>query len=538
MTLGSPPLGLEFRILGPLEAVADGVPATLGGPRQRAVLAILLAHANEAVPIGRLIDGVWGDQPPETAENIVQGYVSALRKALGRDVIGTRGRGYAVTVADDALDLRRFERHLRVAEDALGADRPADAAGELRAALALWRGPALSDLAGEPCARPIAARVDELRLVALERVLEADLACGRHAEAVAELAALIAEHPLRERFRALQMLALYRCGRQAEALEAFRAARATLVDELGIEPGAALRELERSILEQDPALALATSPPQTPLQPDGRRVLTAVLAPTSLPLLVALSESLAHGADREVVMATTVTSAAELAGATRALAEAQLALNGRGTTARTAAFTSITPGDDMARLAAEQDVELLVVDAPAGLLEDARLLALLDKAPCDVAIAVGETAPGPGAVLVPFSGAEHDWAAIELGAWLARSRGCALELAGASVGEGGRDASRMLASASLAIQRALGMPAEPVIVAPSPAALVEVARSRAIVVVGLTDRWRGEGLGRTRTALAVEPCVTTVLVRRGLRPGGLAPRESHTRFTWTIAPGA
>jgi DNA-binding SARP family transcriptional activator len=531
-------LGIEYRILGPLEVLADGVPTALGGPRQRAVLAILLAHANEAVPISRLIDGVWGDQPPETAENIVQGYVSQLRKALGRDVIGTRGRGYAVTVADDSLDLRRFERHLRVADDALGGDRPADAAVELRAGLALMRGPALSDLAGEPCARPIAARVDELRLVALERALEADLACGRHREAVAELAELIAEHPLRERFRALQMLALYRCGRQADALEAYRAARSTLVEEHGIEPSAALRGLERRILEQDPALPLAHAPAPTAIEPHRRRLLTAMLAQSSLPVLVALSESLAHGGEREVVLATTVTSAAELGGATRTLAAARAELDGCGTTARTAAFTSITPGDDLARLAIEQDVELLVVDAPAGLLEDARLLALLDKAPCDVAIAVGATAPGAGAVLVPFSGAEHDWAAIELGAWLARSRGCALELAGASIGEGGRDASRMLASASLAVQRALGMAAEPVIVAPSPAALVEVARSRAIVVVGLTDRWRGEGLGRTRTALAVEPGMTTVLVRRGLRPGGLAPRESYTRFTWTIAPGA
>jgi DNA-binding SARP family transcriptional activator len=530
-------LGLEYRILGPLEAVVDGAPAPLGGPRQRAVLAILLAHANEAVPIGRLIDGVWGDRPPETAENIVQGYVSQLRKALGRDVIGTRGRGYAITVADDALDLRRFERHLRVGEDALAGDRPADAATELRAALALWRGPALSDLADEPCARPIAARVDELRLVALERALEADLACGRHREAVAELAALIAEHPLRERFRALHMLALYRCGRQADALGAFRAARATLVEELGIEPGAALRDLERAILAHDPSLDLAPAAAQAPIQPDGRRLLTAALSPASLPLLVALSASLAHGADREVVLATTVTSAAELAEATRTLADARAELDGHGATARTAAFTSITPGDDLARLAAEQDVELLVVDAPAGLLEDARLLTVLDKAPCDVAVAVGERAPGDGAILVPFSGAEHDWAAIELGAWLARSRECALEIAGASIGEGGRDASRMLASASLAIQRALGIAAEPVIVAPEPAALVELARSRAIAVVGLTERWRSEGLGRTRTALAVDPDVRTVLVRRGLRPGGLAPRESYTRFTWTIAPG-
>jgi DNA-binding SARP family transcriptional activator len=530
-------LGLEYRILGPLEVVADGAPAPLGGPRQRAVLAILLAHANEAVPIGRIIDGVWGEQPPETAENIVQGYVSQLRKALGRDVIGTRGRGYAITVADETLDLRRFERHLRVGEDALADDRPAAAAAELRAALGLWRGPALSDLAGEPCARPIAARVDELRLVALERTLEADLARGRHREAVAELAALIAEHPLRERFRALQMLALYRCGRQADALDAFRAARATLVEELGIEPGAALRDLERRILEHDPTLDPTTSTTPQAIAPDGRRVLTALLSTASLPLLVALSDSLAHGDEREVVLATTVTGAGDLTEATRTLAEAQAGLDANGATARAAAFTSITPGDDLARLAAEQDVELLLVDAPARLLEDARLLTLLEKAPCDVAIAVGERAPGPGAVLVPFSGAEHDWAAIELGAWLARSRGCPLELAGASIGEGGRDASRMLASASLAIQRALGIPADPLIVAPSPAALVEVARSRAIVVVGLTERWRGEGLGRARTALAVEPGVTTVLVRRGLRPGGLAPRESHTRFTWTIAVG-
>ena len=530
-------MGLEYRILGPLEVVADGRPASLGGPRQRAVLAILLAHANEAVPIGGLIDGVWGEQPPETAENIVQGYVSQLRKALGRDVIGTRGRGYAIAVPDDALDLRRFERHLRIGEDALADDRPSEAATELRAALALSRGPALSDLAGEPCARPIAARVDELRLVALERALEADLACGRQGEAVPELAALIAEHPLRERFRALHMLALYRCGRQADALDAFRAARATLVDELAIEPGAALRDLERAILDHDPALDLAPKPAAgAPIDPDARRVLTAALSPASLPLLVALSASLAYGADREVVLAATVTSAAELGAATRMLAGARAELGGHGATARTAAFTSITPGDDLARLAAEQDVELLVVDAPAGLLEDARLLTVLDKAPCDVAVAVGERAPGDGAVLVPFSGAEHDWAAIELAAWLARSRGCTLEVAGASIGEGGRDASRMLASASLAIQRALGIAAEPVIVAPEPAALVEVARSRAIAVVGLTERWRSEGLGRTRTALAVEPGVTTVLVRRGLRPGGLAPRESYTRFTWTIAP--
>jgi hypothetical protein len=204
-------------------------------------------------------------------------------------------------------------------------------------------------------------------------------------------------------------------------------------------------------------------------------------------------------------------------------------------TARTAAFTSVTPGHDFARLAYEQDVELLVVDAPDGLLEDARLLALLDDTPCDVAILVGARAPGAGPVLVPFSGSEHDWAAVELGAWLARAHGRVLQLAGASVGSAGRDASRLLASASLAVQRGLGVTPEPIIVEPSPAALVAVARFAGVVVVGLPDRWRITGLGRTRTALAVEPEVTTVLVRRGLRPGGLAPRDDGTRFTWTIA---
>jgi hypothetical protein len=341
---------------------------------------------------------------------------------------------------------------------------------------------------------------------------------------------------MRERFRALQMLALYRCGRQAEALEAFQAARATMVEELGIEPGAALNELQRSILDHDPALA--ASPRDLPLEPEHRRVVTAVLAYRSLPLLMSLSEWLAHASDREVVMATTVASAGGLADATSRLYDARDALGVAGAMVRVGAFTSVTPGADLARLAAEQDAELLIVDAPERLLEDARLLALLEEAPCDVAIAVGRQPPGPGAVLVPFSGAEHDWAAVELGAWLARSRGCALELAGASVGSGGRDASRMLVSASLAVQRALGVAPQPVLVAPSPAALVDVARSRALVVVGLTDRWRAEGLGRARTALAVEPGLTTLLVRRGLRPGGLAPRESHTRFTWTIAPSS
>ena len=142
---------------------------------------------------------------------------------------------------------------------------------------------------------------------------------------------------------------------------------------------------------------------------------------------------------------------------------------------------------------------------------------------------------GPGPVVVPFAGAEHDWAAVELGAWLARARSTRLLLAGAATGADGRDASRLLANASIAVQRALGVPAEPVLVEPEPEALVSAAADAGVVVVGLTDRWRREGLGRTRTALATQTSSPTVLVRRGVRPGGLAPRGSETRFTWTIA---
>ena len=239
-------------------------------------------------------------------------------------------------------------------------------------------------------------------------------------------------------------------------------------------------------------------------------------------------------------MVATVPHAEQLASLSRELEARRERLLERGVAARSAAFTSVTPGADVARLAAEHDVDLLLVDAPEGLLEDARLLTLLEQAPCDVAVVAGaRTWPAGsggerGGVLVPFGGASHDWAAVELGAWLALTTGAPLRLAGASDGYGGRDASRLLASASLAVQHALGVPAEPLLVAPDADALVAAADS-SIVAVGLTERWRREGLGRSRTALAARASAPTVLVRRGVRPGGLAPRESDTRFTWTLA---
>jgi hypothetical protein len=293
-----------------------------------------------------------------------------------------------------------------------------------------------------------------------------------------------------------------------------------------------LRELVRAILRHDPELALACSGPYESVAA-APAILVAALKPAAADDLVALAGSLALVSIREVVLATTVTDPSGLTGATRQLRRLREELEHRGATARAAAFTSVTPGADLARLAGEQEVSLLLVDAPDGLLEDARLLALLDKAPCDVGIVVtSEAADGP--ILVPFTGAEHDWAAVELGAWMSRAAHVPLQLAGAATGLTGRDSSRLLASASLAVQRVLGVDAEPLLVDPAPPALVAAAASTGAVVIGLSDRWRREGLGRSRNALATAGGRTAILVRRGLRPGGLAPRDSDTRFTWTI----
>jgi methylmalonyl-CoA mutase cobalamin-binding subunit len=264
-------------------------------------------------------------------------------------------------------------------------------------------------------------------------------------------------------------------------------------------------------------------------------VLVAALAHDALPALAALGEPLARRPGHELVLAATVSRSAELDAVNRRLQEIAAPFMEQGATVRVAVFTSVTPGSDLARLATEQDVDVVLVDAPEGLLEDARLLSLLDEAPCDVAVLTADALPGSGPILVPFSGADHDWAAVELGAWLAHALDRVLRLAGPSTGPSGRDASRLLASASIALQRAVGVQVEPVIVDPSPGELVTAAADAGVVVVGLTERWRREGLGSARTALATTTGVTTILVRRGLRPGGLAPSGGDTRFTWTIA---
>lgn len=245
---------MEFGILGSLE-VRDGEEAVpLGGLRERSLLALLLLNANELVPTGRLVDELWGEEPPKTAVKTVQVYVSRLRKLLGAEAIATSPPGYLLRVDPERIDLHRFERLTREGREALAADDAATAARQLSEALALWRGAPLADFAYEPFAQAEAARLEELRLTALEDRIEADLRRGRAAELVGELQGLAARHPLRERLRGHLMLALYRSGRQAEALDVYRDARTTLVEELGIEPSRELQRIERAILSQDASL--------------------------------------------------------------------------------------------------------------------------------------------------------------------------------------------------------------------------------------------------------------------------------------------
>ena len=249
---------MEFRILGPLEVEAAAGEIRLGGPKQRALLALLLLHANEVVPTARLIDLLWSDSPPADADKALQIHVSRLRSALGDlDVLRTRPGGYVLAVDAGGFDLFRFEELAAEGRRLLAQGDAAAARGALAAALELWRGAPLADVAGEPFAQPEIARLEELRLTAIESRVEADLMVGAHAQVVGELEALVAREPLRERLRGQLMLALYRCGRQAEALEAYRDARRALVDELGIEPGRALHELEQAILRQEETLDLA-----------------------------------------------------------------------------------------------------------------------------------------------------------------------------------------------------------------------------------------------------------------------------------------
>jgi predicted ATPase/DNA-binding SARP family transcriptional activator len=251
---------IEFRILGPLELSVDDRVLPLGSPKQRALLALLLVHANETVSRDRLIAELWAEAPPASVESAFHVYLSRLRRLLESagigDLLARESHGYRLRVEPGQLDVSHFDKLVDEGSEALASGNPELAADRFREALTLWRGPALADLQFERFAVTASARLEEKRVSALEQRLEADLALGRHRQLIAELESLVAEHPYRERLRAQLMLVLYRSGRQADALRAYQEARRTLADELGLEPGAELRELQRRILRHDPTLAL------------------------------------------------------------------------------------------------------------------------------------------------------------------------------------------------------------------------------------------------------------------------------------------
>ena len=404
---------MHIRVLGPLEASIDDQPVAIGGAKQRAVLAMLGLEANRAVTADRLIEGLWGDEPPASAAKMVQNYVWRLRTALadeGGAEIVTRGRAYELRIDRDLVDVCRLERLVSEASRAAAAHRPASAARE---ALALFRGDPLADVADEPFAEAEIRRLEELRLTAAELAIDADLAAGRHHELVGEIEALLAENPLRERLHAQRMLALYRCGRQAEALEAYRHARSTLVGEIGIEPSAELRDLHEAILRQDPSLDAEAVADELPRELDT----------TASPPLIGREDELRRLRARRQRAAAGEGALVTLVGAygmgkTRLAAELAADAHREGATILYAAGTG-APEATLAVLARTRDTRrpaLVVVDdadrAPAEVRAALRRLgSALDRAPVLVlatglqAAALARLEPRDTIVLEPLDAA-------------------------------------------------------------------------------------------------------------------------------------
>ena len=438
-----------------------------------------------------------------------------------------------IRIGPDELDLLRFERLVEEAQQAT----PELAARRLREALDLWRGPPLADLADESFAQAEILRLEEVHLVCVERRIAADLELGRHAELVGELEVLVHDHPLREGLCAQLMLALYRSGRQAEALTVYRETRSLLVDELGIEPSPVLRELEQAILRQEPDLA----PQGETTAPQHRAIMVVAGDPSRFDQLLAIAEPLARRPVRELILVRLFGDEGELTAVNAELAEKRHMLADRGISSRVAAYTTAEPGSDAARLATEHDVDLVLVDSSSGLPEnghpDRDLGVILEQVPCDVAVLMGAGDLGTGPVVTPFGGVEHDWSAIELAAWLALSLGTTLRLLGTEANTTTRPARCQQAPSARFDARAAGgrdrHRARPR--SPRRGRRPRAAHDARLLVIGLSDRWPSEGIGSVRLAVAARAGIPTLFVRRGLRPSGVAPNRTVTRFTWTLA---
>jgi DNA-binding SARP family transcriptional activator len=548
---------MEFRILGPVEVREGEEEVQVRAPKQRGLLAFLLLNANRVVSLDRLVDDLWEDPPP-TAAQAVQVYISKLRKLMatagpGGPRLLTRSPGYVLEIEVGTLDLHEFERLVERGRSSLDEGNASAAAAHLESALALWRGPALDGLVDEPFARSARDRLEELGLAAREWWCEAELELGHHESMIAELTKLVREHPLRERIRAQLMLALYRSGRQAEALRVYQETRSLLVEELGLEPSKSLQQLERAILAHDPTLDLAASavaPAPSPSPEVGhipeRSLLVGALDERALDGLLRLARLLAAVEPRHELLVVRLLDGAEMTQGALADAAAELEalrreLDDETIYARTAAFVSTDASDDLLRLASDHEFDLLVVDGGSLIVDvAARLAPLLERSPCDVAIVHCRPehelrCDGGRPPLVVFGGTDHDWAALELGAWLARGAGTSLRLAGtaADPAHERRDASRLLATASLVVQKFTGVAVEPELADRGSDGVLATSEGAGVVLLGTGER-AGEVFGPGHIRVAAESAAPIVFVSRGVRPGGLAP-GGLTRYTWSLA---
>ena len=405
----------EFRLLGPLEVSRNGEPVPVDGPHLRALLAILLLRANTPVSRDRLVDDLWQQEPPRHASNALQALVFRLRRALAPDgaaMIVHSAVGYMLAVPRSRLDLFRVEDDWAAARAALRADDPETASRTLSATLDMWRGDPLAEFAGQWFADADRHRLAEIRLAVQCDRFDAKLALGHHQQVLGELGAVVAEHPNQERPLRQLMLALYRCGRQVDALAEYTTARTRLDDDFGLAPGSELQQLERAILRQDPALDLPVAAVPVASQP----IILWSSSAEALAPMVALTATLATEASgRELLLVRLLgeAEATHLSVAVTKQAELVHRLRRSRIVARSAAFTSTSPGDDLVRLADEQSSVLVLLEfgdeQPS--LSDLHTKVLADCA-CDVgllAMRVGKRPRAHAAVLVPFGGNDHDW---------------------------------------------------------------------------------------------------------------------------------
>jgi len=538
--------GVLVRLLGPVGITLDGKELALGAPKVRMILATLALRASETVSTDTLIDMIWGARPPPTARKAVQVYLTGLRKLLasaGReyaDMVQTRPGGYCLVERAGRVDLGSFETLWERGRELLAAARPLEAAANLRQALSLWRGDALSDLRYEAGFDADAARLDDMRLACEEDLMDAELACGHHAAVVPELERLVSRSPLRERLRSQLMLALYRSGRQADALAVYTDVRRALVEELGVEPAPSLTALERRILQQDPAL-----------EPDG----ASMGAPRTQRVILVVSQSGADvdglldvaiplaGSEHEIVLARMLAlspgddEGGRVRELTNRLAARRDALSRDGVAARVAAFASTDPARDLVRLARHESAALVLIDGSRELRQGQAALArqLSMAAPCDVGFHIArESLPSGSSILVPFGGSETDWAALELAGRLAASLRTPLVIAGPNDSP---DVSRALATASLVLQRVSGATAEPLLIEPGARGVLAAADDACLIIAGLSLRYQTEGLGEARLAIVERATAPAIFVSHGRNPGVLAPPESLTRFRWSVSVG-